>query len=108
MTKTIIHHGILLDESVTYTLTELSEISSFEKAIIVEMTEYGILEPQGKTPEQWVFSSRSFIRFKKAMRLHQDLHINWAGVSLVLDLLEERESLHQKLALLEHHLNEDI
>ena len=106
MTKTTIHDGILLDESVTYTLTELNEMSPLAPSVIIEMTEYGIIEPQGKVPEQWVFSSRSVIRFKKAMRLHQDLHINWAGISLVLDLLDERERLHQQLALLKHQIHE--
>ncbi len=98
MAKLPIFEGILLDETVTYTMTELIEMGNVDEAVLIEMHEYGIIDPQGETQEKWIFTSRSVIRFKKAMRLHHDLSINWAGISLVLDLLEEREQLHQALS----------
>ncbi|MBS0285874.1 MAG: chaperone modulator CbpM [Proteobacteria bacterium] len=99
MPKQTIFEGTLLDETLTYTLAELIQMGHITDTVIVEMVEFGVIEPQGKMQEQWVFTSRSVIRFNKAMRLHQDLAINWAGISLVLDLLEERDDLRQQLGV---------
>lgn len=90
-----IHEGILLDESLKVTLTELSELGQVEEKIVVEMVEHGIIEPQGETIQQWVFSSRSITRVKKAVRLHDDLAINWQGISLALQLLDEITELRK-------------
>lgn len=100
MANSPIYEGTLLDESITYTLAELAQMGNISDVVIVEMAEYGIIEPQGASQQQWVFTSRSVIRFKKAIRLHQDLAINWAGISLVLDLIEERDDLRQRLMLI--------
>ncbi len=96
-----IHEGLLLDETVTYTLTELTEIGSTEEKIVIEMVEYGIVEPEGENPEKWIFRSKSIIRFQKAIRLHQDLNINWPGISLALDLLDEVHELRQLVQTLQ-------
>lgn len=100
MTQHIIHEGILLDENVTYTFKEFCEISQVEEKVIIEMIEYGIVEPEGESQQQWAFYSPDLLRLKKAQRLHQDLDINWAGISLALDLLEEINELHQMIAIL--------
>lgn len=90
-----IHEGILLDESLNVTLTELSEMGQIEEKIVIEMVEHGIIEPQGETIQQWVFSSHSIMRVKKAVRLHDDLAINWEGISLALQLLDEVHELRK-------------
>ncbi|MBN9287846.1 MAG: hypothetical protein BGO43_03100 [Gammaproteobacteria bacterium 39-13] len=95
-----IHEGTLLDESATYTLREIVEISDVEEKIIIEMIQHGILSPQGQTLQQWVFISSDLIRFKKAWRLHRDLNINWEGISLALELLDEINELHQVISTL--------
>ncbi len=97
MAKPPVFEGILLDESVTYTVHELTQMGDISQTVIIEMHEHGIIEAQGEMAEQWVFTARSVMRFKKALRLHQDLDINWAGISLVLDLMDEREELLQRL-----------
>jgi chaperone modulatory protein CbpM len=90
-----VHEGILLDESLTITLTELSELGQVEEKIVIEMVDHGILEPSGASMQQWVFSSRSITRVKKAIRLHDDLAINWEGISLALQLLDEVHELRK-------------
>lgn len=98
-----VHEGILLDDTITYTLSEITVLSDMEENIIIEMIEYGIAEPLGRTKEQWIFNNHALFRLKKAARLHRDLHINWAGVSLALDLIDERDKLRQLLQLLQQN-----
>lgn len=91
--------GILQDGSVTYTIIELSEICVVTVPLIEEMREHGIIEPKTpQAPEQ--FDYRALFRAQKALRLQHDLAINWEGISVVLDLLEEIDELHQRL---KHH-----
>lgn len=89
--------GILQDETVTYTLFELSEMCVVEPPILNQMIEFGIIEPQSNVPSIQ-FSYRALYRAKKALRLQRDLAINWEGISLVLDLLDEIEALQQQIA----------
>lgn len=96
MTHNHIHEGILLDESLTITLTELSELGHVEEEIIIKLVEHGIIEPQNKEP--WIFTSQTLTRVQKAVRLHDDLAINWSGISLVLELLDEIKDLRCALA----------
>lgn len=99
----LIHEGTLLDENITYTLREIVEISNIEETVIVEMIEHGIIEPQGQSLPQWVFISSDLIRFKKAIRMHRDLNINWEGISLALNLMDELNELRQMVSLLKKH-----
>lgn len=96
-----VYEGLLLDESVTYTTTEFIKICAIDQKIILEMVEYGVIEPKGNQPEQWLFNASAIRRSQKALRLQRDLAINWAGISLALDLLEEVEELRQKVQVLE-------
>lgn len=90
--------GILLEDATqTYTLVELSRICVTDQKMIIEMVEYGIIEavePHSKDP---MFSGSMISRSQKAIRLHRDLSINWPGISLALDLLEEIETLRAEL-----------
>jgi chaperone modulatory protein CbpM len=65
---------------------------------VVELVEHGVLEPVGSTSGNWRFVGTSIVRAKKARRRNRDLGINAAGVALVLDLLEERETVLRRLA----------
>lgn len=97
MEQKAILEGILQDKSVTYTLTLLCRICVVEPEVIEQMVEHGILEPIGNTPASWEFDYLTLPRAKKALRLQRDLAINWAGVSLALDLLNEIEELRHQL-----------
>ena len=92
----MIIEGILQDERVTYTLVEISEICVIDLPVLDQMLEYGIIEPQIKDHGKH-YDYRALRRVKKAVRLHHDLAINWEGISLVLDLLEEIDTLHRRL-----------
>jgi len=89
--------GFVLDETTTLTLDELSCACSVRVERIVELVDEGILEPVGGELDEWSFPGSSLGRARVAMHLQRDLDINVAGVALVLDLLDELESLRARL-----------
>ena len=79
---------------------ELCHVTELSSNIIIEIVEHGIVEPEGNSPENWVFNAQMVVVTKKACRLHRDLGIDWQGIALAIVLLEEMEQLkseNQKL-----------
>lgn len=104
MTKSEISQSVIIDETMTFTLYEFCQITGTAEDIIIEMIEYGVIEPVGTTQSSWHFTHSALKRVQTAMRLQRDLEVNLAGSALILDLLDEAETLRKKIALLEHQL----
>ncbi len=85
--------SIVIDDSVTYSLREICDAWGVYGERVVELVEYGIIEPRGDHPANWRFDARAMFRARRALKLSQDLGINLAGVSLALELLDELEAL---------------
>ena len=99
--KTAVVNGMILDETTTLTLDELSCACSVKIERIIELVDEGILEPLGRDLDEWCFPGPSLGRARVAMHLQRDLDINLAGVALVLDLMDELESLRARLRRIE-------
>lgn len=106
MTTNKIVTGLLLDQTITISLSELSRACTVRTEFIVELVEEGILEPQGEEIAQWRFSGDSLQRTQMVLRLQRDLGVNLAGAALVLDLMDEINSMRTRLAVLESDINE--
>ncbi|WP_439134900.1 chaperone modulator CbpM [Pseudomaricurvus sp.] len=79
------------------TINELCQLERIEKDLVVDVVEHGIAEPvTGQSSHDWVFDGTTVHWIKKAVRLHQDLEIDWIAVSLVIDLLQQKEWLEQE------------
>ncbi len=89
--------GTLLDEQTELTLNDLCKACSSSADWIIELVDYGALEPIGSEQLNWRFSVTSLQRVRTAMRLQRDLEINLAGVALALDLLDEIKHLRIRL-----------
>lgn len=85
--------GVVLDERVTFTLTEFCQVCGVQREMVVEMVEEGVIEPAASADTEWLFYGQSLVRAQAALRLVRDLDLNWPGAALVLDLLEELERL---------------
>ena len=94
MKKTTSHSDIIN----SLTLPDLCRFCQAEEAWLIELVEYGVLEPEGTATQDWRFYGASIVRAKKASRLRRDLGINTAGLAMVLSLLEEREVILRRLA----------
>lgn len=99
-----VHAGVIVDETIFYSLQEICDICGVQMESIVEMVDYGILEPAGKSSRTWKFPTDQVQRSQRAIRLQHDLDLNIQGVALTLELLEELEDLRFKISQLEHQL----
>lgn len=98
-TSSDVLNGVLLDDSTLVTMTELCRSCAVTGETIMEMVEYGILEPSGDGPPQWCFRVSSLRRVTTARRLQRDLGVNLAGAALALELLERIERLEARLRI---------
>ena len=71
---------------------------------VIEIVEHGIVEPSGRTPEEWVFDDRAPVTLKRAVKLHDQLELEWEGVALALELLEEVQQLRSENHMLRQRL----
>ena len=83
-------------------LAELCRSCGVRAEWVVELVDEGILEPEGAAPARWRFSAVSITRVRTAWHLHRDLGVNKAGIAVALNLMEERETLHQRVRRLRH------
>jgi chaperone modulatory protein CbpM len=88
--------GVVLDERVTFTLTELCQACGVETELVVEMVREGVIEPAGADEREWRFHGLSLVRAQTALRLVRDLDVNWPGAALALDLLDELDRLQRR------------
>lgn len=84
----------------TLTLTELCRFCDADTAWIVELVDHGALTPESDASGGWSFCAASIARARKARRLQRELGVNVAALALILDLLEERDGLRRRLAVL--------
>ena len=89
--------GTVIDERTEVTLDDISLFCSVRREQIVALVEEGVLEPKSDDSKEWRFAGHSLRRAAKALRLQQDLEIDLAAVALVLDLLEQIDTLRAQL-----------
>ena len=94
---TKILEGLLIDEQSRISLVEVCRACSRHAEWVIELVEEGVLEPVGRSPDQWRFPPAALQRALVAARLQHDLGINLAGVALALDLLDEINALRSQL-----------
>jgi chaperone modulatory protein CbpM len=98
--------GIVLDEGLTVTLAELTQLCGSSGRVVRLMVTEGLLRPKGECPDEWRFDGLEVRRARRAVRLRRDLNLNLAGTALAIDLLDELEELRERLRILEHQLGQ--
>jgi len=88
--------GEIVEESIEFTLGELSRASGASTEQLSLWVAEGAFEPRGEVTLAWRFSGSALRRAVTAQRLSRDLGLNAAGVALALDLLEEIETLRAR------------
>jgi chaperone modulatory protein CbpM len=107
ISTTVYLQGEIVEESVEFTLGELSRASGASEEELSLWVEEGVFEPywhaeghgegRGLAIQAWRFSGTCLRRATTARRLTRDLGLNAPGVALALDLLEEIEALRKRL-----------
>lgn len=85
-------------------IAELCVASCLPELVIVQIIEHGIVEPEGETAAEWVFDMAMLISIKQAYRLHRELAVDWPGIAVAMDLLEQLESVKRENELLRRQL----
>ncbi|NOQ88197.1 MAG: MerR family transcriptional regulator [Gammaproteobacteria bacterium] len=89
--------GYILEDEPRLTLRQLCDACAVRAEYIIELVDEGFIEPSGMERSHWCFSGVTIRRVQKAKRLQHDLGINLAGVALAMELIEEIESLRDRL-----------
>ena len=85
-------------------LAEFCEATELSDVHVIEIVEHGILEPQGAEPKDWRFTDYELTLAKRAAKLRRDLELEWEGVALALDLLDEVQQLRAENRMLKQRL----
>ncbi|BCQ28898.1 MerR family transcriptional regulator (plasmid) [Caballeronia sp. NK8] len=95
--------GEIVEERIEFTLVELCRITGASSNDLARWVEEGAFEPQGARMEEWRFSGTCLRRAMIARRLTTDLDVNAPGVALVLDLLDQIDTLRKRLGRYRDH-----
>ena len=90
-----------MEDITELTLQDLCRACSVQANIIIELVSEGVIDSpevaQRRPPEHWRFTGLHLHRAKVAMRLHHDLGVNFAGAALALQLMDELQTLKEKI-----------
>jgi chaperone modulatory protein CbpM len=89
---------------VEFGLEEISHLVDMPTTRVIEIVEHGIVEPRGPHPDRWVFDLPALHTVRRAVRLQRELELDWAGIALALDLLDQVESLRAENRMLRQRL----
>lgn len=88
----------LIDQETELELAELCRLCGISRELVFEWVEEGLVEPRGR--ERWRFPGREIGRLRMAGRLQQDFGLETPALPLVLDLLDEIETLRRQVRVL--------
>jgi chaperone modulatory protein CbpM len=96
---------VTVEEHPEFSLEEVCRASGVTPDFVLEMIEYGALEPKGHSHDTLRFDERHLSRILKVMHLYHDLEVNMPGAAIILDLVDERDRLRIQIELLQKYLN---
>ena len=89
--------AVVVETELQFSIIELSRICGTDVPTLEALVHEGVLSPLDFQALQWEFSGATLPRARKATRLLLDLELNAAGAALVIDLMDEIESLRSQL-----------
>ena len=78
------------------TLDDLIRLTNVQPDLIRCFLDWGLIEPLQTDPDL-CFSEKAVPIIRRILRLRKDLGINWAGIGVVMDLLDRIDSLEQEI-----------
>lgn len=92
-------HGVDMVE--TLSLSELTMFCDTNAQWVLNLVEHGVVTPIAQTAPEWEFTAPHIARARKASRLMRDFGLSFVGVAFVLKLIDERDALAHRVAMLE-------
>ena len=94
----------VLDDPAEFSFRQLCDICQVSPELLSTLVTEGVLHADGDRPSGWLFTAASVTRVRRACRLRHDLQLDFSGLALALDLMEERDRLRSEVARLRSHL----
>ncbi len=90
-------------------LKDIAWRCQIQSELVLHFVRQGLVDPLewDENPDRWRFERCAVARVQKIIRLHRDLGINYAGIGVVLELLDRIETLERRIRDLEHGLEQD-
>lgn len=82
-------------DSYSLSIEQLCICTQMEEALIIELVENEVLNPQRKTSGGWLFHPQDLSRLTRAGRLMQTFELSPVALALVFDLLDELQALRR-------------
>ena len=92
------------ERSYVLSLTEITQCVRIPVETVIVIVDHGIVEPRGQIPEEWQFEPHMLATLRRAIRLQQDLELDWAGIAVALSLIEQLHQLRGQNRLLRQQL----
>lgn len=87
----------LLDEPLTP--EKIAETVGVRVKLVILLVEHGLLETVDDQSEETILlPHRTVVRLRKMQRLRRDLKVNFTGAGVILDMVEQMESMRHELA----------
>lgn len=94
--------------TITFTITEFCLHTGVSEDELNEIVGLGVIEPCEETAHEWRFDDRAATVVQRALRLRQELALDWPGIAVALTLLEDNAHLRQENRILRQRLSRFI
>ncbi|EAA8471597.1 chaperone modulator CbpM [Salmonella enterica subsp. enterica] len=94
--------------TVTFTITEFCLHTGVTEEELNEIVGLGVIEPYEDDSADWQFDDRAASVVQRALRLREELALDWPGIAVALTLLEENSRLREENRLLLQRLSRFI
>lgn len=94
--------------TITFTVTEFCLHTGVTEEELNEIVGLGVIEPDDASTDSWLFDDRAATQVQRALRLRQELALDWPGIAVALTLLEDNTRLRQENRLLRQRLSRFI
>jgi MerR family transcriptional regulator, heat shock protein HspR len=89
-------------ETVYLTIREVAYSCDVRPELVSRLVALGLLDPVGYNVDREVlFEAGAVLLLRKILRLRHDLGINYAGIGVVLELMERMERMEERIRELE-------
>lgn len=94
----------VLEGPAEFSFGQLCNICQVTPELLRILVNEGVVTAEGERPSHWQFAAASVTRVRRARRLRNDLELDFSGLALALDLMEERDRLQAEVNQLRNHL----
>ena len=91
-----------LDEPLTFDV--VAETVGARRTLIARLAQRGLIETLESTTDEPLLPRRAVVQLRRMQRLRRDLGVNFAGASIILDLVGRIEQLNRELAEMHRRL----